>query len=54
MPFTAAVEVAMESWLEENRRDKRAAHHYAAADYGYTDAGLAQSFAAYRQRFLQN
>lgn len=52
MPFTADVEVAMEQWLEENRRDKRAAHHYTAADYGYTDAALVQSFAAYRQRFL--
>lgn len=52
VPFTPAVESAMQQWLEENRRDKRALHHYDAADYGYTDASLAQRFATYGQRFL--
>ena len=52
VPFTAATEAAATQWLEENRREKRATHQYAAADYGYSQETLTQCFAAYRQRFL--
>lgn len=52
VPFTATIEAAATQWLEENRREKRAAHQYAAADYGYSEETLTQRFAAYRQRFL--
>jgi hypothetical protein len=52
VPFAAAAEAVATQWLDENRRDKRAAHQYAAADYGYTEEALTERFAAYRRRFL--
>ena len=39
---------AMERWLAENPRDKHGRHRYAAADFGISDAQLADRFADYR------
>jgi len=50
--MTPAVERAMQEWLDENARDKRAAHHYTLEQFGLTDEGLHQDFASYRSKFI--
>lgn len=46
------IQQAMERYLEDNRREKRPAHSYAADYFGLSDAGIARDFAAYRQRYI--
>ncbi|MBN3792368.1 sulfotransferase [Burkholderia sp. Ac-20353] len=53
MPLDADARAAMQDWLARNGRDKRAAHDYSIARFGFTDAQLAHDFAAYRARHLQ-
>jgi hypothetical protein len=50
--MTPDVEVTMTEFLEENARDKRAAHHYTLEEFGLTDEGLQQDFASYRAKFI--
>jgi hypothetical protein len=45
-------EHALLAWTEDHARDKRAAHDYTLERFGYTEAGLAADFAAYRKRFV--
>lgn len=45
---------AMQDWLARNGRDRRAAHDYPIARFGFTDAQLARDFAAYRARHVQH
>src|SRR2546427_1587397 len=52
MPLTSEVKQAMQQWLAENRRDKRAAHDYSAAQFGLSEAQLERDFARYRQRWV--
>lgn len=52
MPLTSEVKQAMQQWLAENRRDKRAAHAYSAAQFGLSDEQLKLDFAQYRQRWV--
>jgi hypothetical protein len=50
--MTPSVEVAMGEWLEENARDKRAAHHYTLEQFGLSTEMLEQDFASYRAKFI--
>jgi len=46
------LEEAMKEWLEENSREKRAAHHYTLEQFGLSDEMLQQDFASYRAKFI--
>lgn len=50
--MTPDVEQTMADFLEENARDKRAAHHYTLEQFGLTAEMLEQDFAAYRAKFI--
>jgi hypothetical protein len=50
--MSADTEAAMTEWLDENARDKRAAHHYELSHYGLTEDDIRRDFAAYSDRFL--
>lgn len=52
MELTPEARAAMETWQEYNRRDARPAHEYTLSEYGYTEAGLKQQFAEYRERYI--
>ena len=50
--LTPAARAAMEAYLARNKREKRSgAHKYALADFGCTDAEVAERFAVYKKRF---
>ncbi len=51
-PFTNEAREAMKRWGDDNRRDKRAAHAYSLAEFGYTREIICEAFAAYRERFI--
>lgn len=51
-PVTPEAEHAAARWLEENGREKRAAHHYTLEEFGLTAPELEQWFAGYRERFI--
>ncbi|WP_334000672.1 sulfotransferase [Burkholderia cepacia] len=53
LPLDARRRTAMTDWMARNGRDKRAAHDYSIARFGFTDAQLARDFAAYRARHLR-
>ena len=52
MPLTSEVKQAMQRWLAENRRDKRAAHAYSVAQFGLSEEQLERDFARYRERWV--
>ncbi|MGI9294162.1 MAG: sulfotransferase family protein [Pseudomonadales bacterium] len=52
--LTETVRKAMETWQEENRRDKRPPHQYAMADFGFTEDELKAAFVEYRRRFIED
>ena len=45
-------ESIMKDWLEENAREKRAAHNYKMEDFGLSPDQLARDFAVYKAQFL--
>lgn len=45
-------EQIMKDWLEENAREKRAAHKYDMKDFGITMEQMEKDFAAYKKQFL--
>ena len=49
---TPAVEDGLKEWLQENARDKRAAHHYTLAQFGLSEPELEADFKSYRERFI--
>ncbi|TXH05910.1 MAG: sulfotransferase [Nevskiaceae bacterium] len=53
MTLTPEAERAMQAWMEINRRDKREAHDYHAADFGLSEAQLKRDFADYRQQYIE-
>lgn len=53
VPLPAPARASMERWLAENARDRRAAHHYDPATFGYTERQLAAQFAAYRRLYVR-
>jgi hypothetical protein len=50
--MTPDVEVTMTEFLEENARDKRAAHHYTLEQFGLSMEMLERDFASYRAKFI--
>ncbi|MFC5697195.1 sulfotransferase family protein [Pseudomonas sp. GCM10022186] len=52
LELTPAVRAAMEAWLKENGRDKRAAHQYDAAAFGLDEDRLQRDYGEYRARHL--
>lgn len=40
LPFSPATAANVERWREENKREKRAAHQYSAAEFGLTESGI--------------
>jgi hypothetical protein len=53
MRLDAAVEQAMQRWLQQNGRDKRAAHGYTAEQFGLSEEQLKRDYAAYRERHVE-
>ena len=51
--FVSEARNAMEKWLVDNARDKRPAHEYSLAKFGFTEAEIRADFAAYRARFIE-
>ena len=49
--LTPATEERMQAWRADNPRDKHGSHQYDGAEFGLTDARLAERFGAYRERF---
>jgi len=49
--LSGATVARMRAWREDNQRDKFGRHEYNAAQFGITDAALAERFGAYRRRF---
>ena len=50
--MTPEVEDGMKEWLQENARDKRAAHHYTLEQFGLSEPELEADFKSYRERFI--
>lgn len=50
--MTPDIEAAMQEWLVENAREKRAAHHYTLEEFGLSKDELEHDFATYKARFL--
>jgi hypothetical protein len=50
--MTPEVEEGMKEWLQENARDKRAAHHYTLEQFGLSEPELEKDFKSYRERFI--
>jgi hypothetical protein len=42
----------MEQWQAFNRRELRPPHEYTLDQFGFTEAGLQEQFAGYRERFI--
>lgn len=53
MTLTPQAEQAMHRWMEQNRRDNRAAHDYNPADFGLSEAQLKHDFAYYRSHHIE-
>ncbi len=51
--FVSEARKAMEKWLVDNARDKRPAHEYSLAEFGFTEAEIKADFAEYRARFIE-
>ncbi|WAG80245.1 sulfotransferase [Metapseudomonas furukawaii] len=53
LALTADTRAAMEAWLVDNGRDKRAAHRYDAAAFGLDEARLQRDYGDYRARHVR-
>lgn len=51
LPFDANIRATLEAHLTSHRQHAHGIHRYAASDFGLSEAGLHQRFAAYMQRF---
>lgn len=51
VPASPAVDKSIAEWLEENAREKRAAHKYTLEEFGLSAEQLNKDFAHYRSRF---
>lgn len=51
VPWSDATRDHLKRWLAGNRQHKYGVHRYVAEDFGITEAGIAEQFAGYRQRF---
>lgn len=52
MPLTDAARAGMQAWMDSNPRNQRAAHAYAPAQFGLSQAQIERDFAAYRARHV--
>ena len=52
MTFPDDVRTAIQAWLAQNPRDRRAAHDYTLAQFGLGEEQLKQDFAPYRERHI--
>ncbi len=52
MDFTEEAHEAMEKWREENKREDRPSHEYTLEQFGFSEEGLKEQFAAYRKQYL--
>lgn len=50
--MTPEARAGMEQWRTDNPRDKRPPHEYRLEQYGLSEEGIKQAFAAYRERFI--
>ncbi|MCJ1883912.1 sulfotransferase [Pseudomonas sp. LA21] len=53
LDLTPDCRAAMQRWLADNGREKRAAHQYSAEQFGLDEATLARDYADYRRRHIQ-
>lgn len=53
MDLTDEAKTAMEAWQEHNRRELRPPHEYSLGDFGFTEEGLGEQFAEYRESFIK-
>jgi hypothetical protein len=51
---TPEITARMHEWVEANRREDRAPHKYSVEEFGLDKAALGESFAFYRERFLNH
>ena len=52
MDFTGQAKLEMRRWQDFNKRELRPGHAYSLEQFGFTEAGLKQQFAPYRERFI--
>ena len=52
MELTPEAEAEMRAWQDFNRRELRPTHEYSLDQFGFTEAGLEEQFAGYRERFI--
>jgi hypothetical protein len=52
MELTDEARAEMAQWQDFNKRELRPPHEYTLEQYGFTEAGLKQQFARYRERFI--
>ncbi len=52
-PITKEGEAEMANHAEANKQNKHGKHHYTAEQFGLSDRGIADQFAAYRARFIE-
>ena len=53
LDLTPDCRAAMQRWLADNGREKRAAHQYSAEQFGLDEATLERDYADYRRRHIQ-
>lgn len=53
LDLTPDCRAAMQRWLADNGREKRAAHQYSAEQFGLDEATLERDYAEYRRRHIQ-
>ncbi|WP_416311579.1 sulfotransferase family protein [Pseudomonas sp. W03] len=53
LDLTPDCRAAMQRWLADNGREKRAAHQYSAEQFGLDEAALERDYAEYRRRHIQ-
>jgi hypothetical protein len=51
LPLDARADAAMQSWLDNGRKDKRGRHRYSAAQWSLDGRRLHEEFRAYIDRF---
>ncbi|MCY1412881.1 hypothetical protein D9M71_282990 [compost metagenome] len=52
LPLSDEVRAAIQDWLAQNGREKRAAHAYDLEQFGLSENQLQQDYAGYRARHL--
>jgi len=53
MPLTERARAGIENYMANNPREKRPAHHYTLAQFGFTEDSIKQRFRDYRERFIE-